>query len=190
MQFLPRPHRHRLAERHEAVRGVGEVRLEQPFEFFHRLFVEHYVIQVFGRDASLSQTILDRIEWKLRVVFPACEPLFLCGRGDLAVAYQRSSRVVIKRGNSENPRHRLSASAGSSRSLRYSSALSLIFGDTIHTDALKGESGYSNQLNRKAKTFPPCRDANRIRENGPDLVLSQELSRAKRKSYPTNVTRM
>jgi hypothetical protein len=102
-QLLLEPHRHRHAERGEALGRERQIGLEQTLELQERLVVEGDVIDLVEPDAALGQAVLDRFLGKARIVLLAREPLFLGGGEKLAVGDQRGRAVVVERRQAEDP---------------------------------------------------------------------------------------
>ena len=104
-QLLLQPQRHRHAERAKAPRRESKIGFEQSLELQKRLFVEGDEVDIAPAGASFLDAIAQRMDRKIRVMLLACEALFLRGRNDLAVAHNRCSAIVIKRGDTERDGH-------------------------------------------------------------------------------------
>src|SRR6266480_8050822 len=79
-ELLLDPDRQRHCKGFEPLWSVGKVRLEQPFELEEWLIVENDAVKLFRADPGFFYTVPDRVLRKTRIVFDACEPLFLRGR--------------------------------------------------------------------------------------------------------------
>ena len=100
-QLLLDPHRHRHAEGGEALRGVGEIGLEQALELDERLLEEDDVVDVVEVDLPGLETVPIAWSGKPAIVLLAGEALLLRGRDDAAVLDEGGRAVVIK--GAENP---------------------------------------------------------------------------------------
>ncbi len=95
-QLLLEPHRHRHAERGEALGRERQIGLEQALELEERLVVERDVIDFVEADAGLAQAVRDRAAGKAGIMLLAAEALLLRRGDDLAVLDQRRCAVVIE----------------------------------------------------------------------------------------------
>ena len=93
-----KPHQEEL----EARRGVGQVGLEDPFEFEQRLVVEDDEIELAPVDARFAKAVVDRLLGEAVVVLLAGKALFLGSRDNFSVAHERGGAVMIVRGDPEN----------------------------------------------------------------------------------------
>ena len=105
VELLFEPLRHRVHERPEAARRVGQVGLEQPLELQERLVVEPHVVEVRRIDARLGETAGDGVGREPGVVLRAGEAFLLRRRDDTAIDEECRRRVVIKRGDAQDGGH-------------------------------------------------------------------------------------
>lgn len=96
------PDRHGCHERPPALRGEGEIGLQQALELEQRLVVEDHVIQVAQPELSFLQTVGHGMGRESGVVLFAGEAFFLRRRHDRPVDDERGRRVVVEGGNAQN----------------------------------------------------------------------------------------
>ena len=105
VQLVLEPERHGPAKAAKPAGRIGQIGLEQPFEFGEGLVVERDVIQVARRKPGLPQTIAGRLGRECRIMLDPGESLFLGRTDDPAVDHQRRRAVVVKRGDPQNRGH-------------------------------------------------------------------------------------
>ena len=105
VKLLFQPKGQRLSKRKVSLRGECQIGFDQPFEFGKWFVIEPHIVQLLCRDPRLMQTEIDCMFWKRRIMFLSREPLFLGCRNDLTIHHQRSSRIMIEGGYSENRCH-------------------------------------------------------------------------------------
>jgi hypothetical protein len=102
-QLVGEPERQRHQVGTPPLRRVGDVGLEQPFEFHERLLVEADEIDLVDGDSGFLKAVRDGVRRERRVVLLPGEALFLGRRDDAAILDQARGRVVVIGGDSEDP---------------------------------------------------------------------------------------
>ncbi len=88
VQFLLEPEWHRLLKRSEGCWCIGQLRLEQVFEFQQRFVVETDEIDVLWRYAGFLEAVVNGMRGKSLVVLLSGEPFLLGGRNNAAVDHK------------------------------------------------------------------------------------------------------
>ncbi len=101
-QLFPEPDGHRLEERSEPTRRIGQIGLDQPVHLEGRLFVETDDVDLARIRAHAPQARGDGLPRESCVVLDPRKPLLLCRGDHLAVAHEACGAVVIKGRNSQN----------------------------------------------------------------------------------------
>ena len=97
-EFLLQPKRHRLEEGGQTSRDISQIGFQQTLEFHERLVVEHDVGQFIGRgETTFLKTVTNRMGREIVIVLFSRKTLFLSGRNDFAVDYERGGAIVVIR---------------------------------------------------------------------------------------------
>ena len=98
VQLVPEPQGHGQAEAPKAGRGIGQIRLQEPFELGQGLIIEGYVIELVGAEPPLAQAISNRLRREARIMLDPGKPFLLSGRDDPTIVDQRRGAIMIKSG--------------------------------------------------------------------------------------------
>ena len=101
-QLLFQPDGHSHPKRIEAARRKCQVGFQKALELQKRLVIEYDVVDLFEGNTSLSETVRNRVLWKRRVMFLACETLLLGCRNNPSFSDHRGSAVMIERRYTQN----------------------------------------------------------------------------------------
>ena len=92
---------HRHSERLETAWCVGEIGLQQTFEFDQRLLEEDDMVDAVEIDLARVQTVADGMGRKARIVLLAGEAFLLSRRNNVAILDKGSRTVMVEGGDAE-----------------------------------------------------------------------------------------
>src|ERR1017187_2091628 len=109
MNFVLEPNGHGESKTAKAGGRKGQIGFKQTIKFKQWFVVKCNVVKIFRMNAASLQTIRHGVYREIGIVFLARKPFFLRSGDEAAVHNQRRGAVVIKRGNTQNARHRLNS---------------------------------------------------------------------------------
>src|SRR5580704_6963210 len=101
-ELVAQPDGHRPRERAQATRRDREIRLDQALELEERLLVVRDKVEIGRPDAGALQTERDGMSRIVGIVPEPRKPLFLSGRHDHPIVYERGRTIVIVRRDPED----------------------------------------------------------------------------------------